>query len=97
MKFWKRKKIVGPRPHGMTEAEVVGCFRQGVDAPLWRGVNALIDDLARERVEDACDRELPDNQTKFALGGVEFGAELKRRAMEFFQRAAQSEAAGKPE
>jgi hypothetical protein len=91
MKFFRRKKVVGERPHGMREREVVACFSVGPNAPLWKGMNALIDDLASDQVQAACNETLPDKETHFALGGVAFAAELKARAMEYFQRAAVEE------
>lgn len=87
--FWrrKRKRLVGQRTVAMKEAEIIQCFRTGPETPLWKGVNALIDELAQENMGDACDGKLPDSETKFALGGVDFAVRFKERAIEYFQRS----------
>lgn len=90
-KIVRERRVVGERPSGMTQGEVIGCFSSGPQAPLWRGINALIDQLCKERVEDSCDPELPDAQTKYALGGVAFGSDLKNRALEYFRMAAEED------
>lgn len=91
LEITRARDVVGARPAGMTEAEVVGCFSVGPNAPLWRGINVLIDQICRERVEDSCNPELSDSETKYALGGVAFGSELKNRALDYFRMAAEEQ------